>query len=179
MYKILLNEKDFLEYQLYTASKSKRIKKKRIIVWISTTFFFLILGFLFHESNNIFLRNYFLIAGLISLVLFPFYQRWKYKKHYLKHIRENHKNKFGIESNVEFNKDFLMTSDQNSEGKIKMSEIEQINEISGHIFIKTKTGESLIIPKEKIQVEKFIQDLSSITNELNINWNKELGWKWK
>lgn len=63
-----------------------------------------------------------------------------------------------------------MTSDNNSEEKIKTTEIEHIDELPNYIFIKNKTGESLIIPKEKIQVENFIQDLSSIIRELKIKW---------
>jgi hypothetical protein len=143
------------------------------------TLSFLVLGMLFHKSNNEIMRNYFLIIGVITLIFFPFYQRWQYKKHYLKHIRDNYKNKFVIETIIEFDKDFIKTSDKNSEGKIKINEIDEINEISGHIFIKIKPGDSLIIPKDKIQVEKFYQQLYPIIEKLKINWNKDLEWKWK
>lgn len=179
MYKISLTEDDFLLYQLYASSKSTQVKKARMRSRIVITLSFLILALLFFESQNPLLGYYFIAVGILALLFYPFYQRWKYKKHYLKHIRENYKNRFNVESEMKLNGEFILTSDNSSEGKIKTSEIERIDEMSSHYFIKIKSRQSLIIPKEQVSHDSFINDISSIVEEHKIKWNKELEWKWK
>lgn len=103
-----LDENDYLTYQLYTASKTSRIKKARIMGWIGTTVTFLLLALLFFKSDNYLLGNYFLIISGLCLALYPFYTRWRYKKHYLKYIQETYKNRFGEESTLEINDDITL-----------------------------------------------------------------------
>ena len=83
-----LDENDFLTFQLYNASKSPRIRRGRIKSWIITTVMFLCFACLFYQSNQALLTSYFLTLSGLSLVFFPYYTRWRYRKHYLNHIRE-------------------------------------------------------------------------------------------
>ncbi|MCC4921527.1 hypothetical protein [Flavobacterium chungbukense] len=67
-----------------------------------------------------------------------------------------------------------------SEIKIATSEIEEINEISSSIFIKLNIGNSLILPKDKIQdIDGIILFLKQLANSLNVKYNSENDWKWK
>jgi len=175
-----LDENDYLTYQLYTASKAPRIKKARIKGWIFTTVTFLCLTFLFFESDNDLLGYYFLIASGLSLTLYPFYSRWKYKKHYLKYIRDTYKNRFGEESALEINEDNIVTIDKTGEGRINTSEIEEINEIKDFYFVKMTTGASLIISKIKTDdIDRIKNELKSLVEKKGIKYNIEMDWKWR
>ena len=179
MYKIILEKEDFLNYQLFTASKSKQIKKKRILTWLIFTALMLSLGFVMLQRTEKFLAYYFLIFGVVTLVFYPYYQRIQYKKHFLKHIDENYKNRIGKESELGFEGGYIISSAEASEGKIKLSEIEIINETANNLFIKLHSGDSLIVPVRLSNYKDFKSELTAVTESLDVKWNIELDWKWK
>ncbi|MEO3404340.1 hypothetical protein AAFN85_10580 [Mucilaginibacter sp. CAU 1740] len=176
--KLVLTASDYLTYQLYTASKSERIKRNRYRSWLILSGCFLILGLMFYNSIK-FYSFYFLGAGVISLMFYPFYQRYHYKKHYNKFILDSYKNKIGKEAMIDFQPDYIFSNDTTGEGKIYTSEVCEINEIGTHYFIKAKTGESLILPKSTINDDHFVQKLELIFNNPSIIINREPDWKWK
>ena len=179
MYKITLDKEDFLRYQLFTVSKSKRIKNKRIRTWILLSFSFLVLGLALSQNADRFLSYWFIGVSLITFIFYPFYQRKQYKKHYEKHIDENYQNRIGIESELGFEEGYLISRADSHEGKIKLTEIQEINEISDNLFIKIKSGESFIIPSSLPDFNKFKEELSVLNTNLAVDWNMLLDWKWK
>jgi len=177
-----LDKNDYLTYQLYTASKTPRIRKARIKGWVLTTVTFLCLTYLFFENDNEFLGYYFLVVSLLSLALYPFYSRWRYKMHYKKYIKDTYKNRFGEECALEISNDVIVTRDKTGEAKINTTEIEEINEIKDFYFVRVKTGVSLIISKVKTDVndlEVIETRLRELADKKGIKWNVELDWKWR
>jgi len=175
-----LDENDFLIFQLYTASKTPRIKKSRIRNWIWTTVTFACLSYLFFQSKNEFLGIYFLVISGISLTLYPLYSRWRYKRHYLKYIRDTYKNRFGEKSDLEFTADTIGVKNKTGEVKINKSEILEINEIKDYYFIKAKSGETLIVSKTKSDnIENVQQEIKLMVDTFGIKQNIELDWKWR
>ncbi len=179
MYKITLDKHDFLRYQLFTASKSKRIKNKRIRIWIILTISFFVLGLALGQNEDRFLSYYFIGFSLITMIFYPLYQRRQYKKHYEKYIKENYANRIGVESELGFEGGFIVSVGDNQEGKIKLTEIQEINEISENLFIKIKTGESVIIPSRFSEYDKLKKQLIGLVEPLGVVWNHQLDWKWK
>ncbi|MBL0742537.1 YcxB family protein [Chryseolinea lacunae] len=174
-----LTEHDYLTYQLYTASKSPSVRKGRLRRWLFTTITFAAMAFLFADRDDLFLFYYFVVATLLSLTLYPFYSRWRYKRHYEKYIREVYKNRFGEEATVEIGDEQLVTKDKTGEGKFNISGIEAVNEIADYYFIKMVTGPSLIVPKRNPDIDKFRSDLTSLVATHGIAHNVELDWRWK
>ncbi|RYJ40158.1 hypothetical protein NU08_0914 [Flavobacterium anhuiense] len=63
---------------------------------------------------------------------------------------------------------------------VNFSNFKNISEIKDYFFIAFKTGESLMIPKDKIEdAEKLRNKLKSIAENLKIDFISELDWKWK
>ena len=177
-----LDENDYLTYQLYTASKTPRIRRARIRGWILTTVTLLCSAYLFFESYNDFLGYYFLVASALSLTIYPIYSRWRYKRHYKKYIKDTYMNRFGQESELEISNDVIVTKDKTGEGKINTTEIEEINEIKDFYFVKVKTGVSLIISKVKADskdLEAIEKALKELADKKRIKWNVDLDWKWR
>ncbi|MBI5539056.1 MAG: hypothetical protein HY951_03290 [Bacteroidia bacterium] len=179
VYKVSLSKDDFLRYHLYTVSKSRKTKFKRIRSWILLTISFLLFGLILSESEDKFLMYYFYCFGLITLIFYPFYNSWYYKRHYKKHIVEHYKNKIGIECEISFNEEYLFSKDNVGEGKIKLSEIEVITEILENLFIKINSGDTIIISKKIPEYNLFNEVLKEVSMDNKIPWNKELDWKWR
>lgn len=174
-----LDLKDYLEHQLYTASKSKRISNKKRNTWLILTASIIILAFFNFNKEDKLLFYYFLVFALITFIFYPFYQRKQYKTHYTKHIEEHYFNRFGQESTLNFEEECIASNDANFETKMNYVAFEELNEIKNYYFIKLKTGGSIIIPKNKLKnSEEFHKEINKIADTFNWKKNVELDWKW-
>ena len=175
-----LDKNDYLEHQLYTASKNKRIRNKKRNSWLFVTILFLVFALLNFNNDNQLIFYYFLVFTLLTFIFYPFYQRKQYKTHYTKHIEENYFNRFGQESILNFEEEYIASNAANFETKMSYKGFEELNEIKNYYFIKLKTGGSLIIPKNKLKnSEEFHKEINNIANKFHWKKNVELDWKWK
>lgn len=179
MYRITLDKEDFLRYQLFTVSQSKRMKNKRIRNWILLTTSFLLLGLALWQDADNFFSYYFFGCSIITLIFYPVYHRWLYKRHFQKHIEENYKTRVGIESELGFDNEYIISKADSQEGKVKLTQIQEINEISENLFIKLQTGESMIVPTGNPDFSKLKDELKGITTTISIPWNYQPDWRWK
>ncbi len=176
--KYKLRFSDFLEYQLYASSKSKLHKKNRKKIRIIVPVIYFAIASLLSYIN--FVNQAIVIFGIAILwyLFYPLYSKWKYRKHFKNHVKENYKNRIGKELSIDFheNADFLETYDSGAETKIKYSEFDKLIEIREHYFLRLKSGLSFIIPKrEVIDHEKF----KKLFSDLNLEYSDESNWKWK
>jgi len=179
--KYSLTENDFLEHQLFLASKTDRIIKQRRKSWLLVSFIFFGLSFIFFQADSMMMVYYFLAFGILSLIFYPNYQKKYYKKHYQKYIADTYKNRFDQIATIKFEDDFIETTDMNSESRINYSAFVEFIEIENYFFLKLKTGGSIIIPK-KLKHENIIDlksELVHIFEQNQIKITEELNWKWK
>lgn len=178
--KYQLDQTDFLQHQLFLASKTDRIKKKRTKSWLIVSGTMFLLGFLFYKSDNSFLSYYFLAFGIVTLIFYPLYQRQQYKNHYAKFIADTYKNRFGQTANIHFSENAIETNDISGDSKINLSELENVTETGDYFYPSLKTGGHLIIPKSKINdVSQLRQELRQLCEKLKISFIEDLNWKWK
>lgn len=174
-----LDENDFLTHQLYIASKSERIKKKRKRSRLIVPVAYAVMAMLFYYQGKVELMLLFLIIALCWYTIYPSWERKKYERHYLQFISENYKIRIGRMATLSINNDCFMTKDNGGESKILTSETEEIVEIPSLILVRLKSGQSLIIPKNKIdnadEVRITLKELAGI---LKINYIVEDSWKW-
>jgi hypothetical protein len=170
-----LQENDFLQFQLFTASKSDRIKRKKRNSWLIMTFCSFIIAGYFYIIENHSLAIYFGLISILTALFYPNYFKSRYKNHYKKFIKENYAKRFGQRETLEFHSDYIFAKNKTGEGKIYLKEIEEINETEFHYFLKVSTGVSLFMPKQNVEQSN---ELISRFNELGIKVNDELSWKW-
>jgi len=168
-----IDEQDFLDFHLFTASQSDRIKRKMRNGRLFLTLCFGIALILFYFSFHIVMTIYCGIIAIITIcwaLFYPQYFRWRYKKHYKNHIRDNYSNRFGETEYLEIRDDVIFTKDKVGEGTINISEIEKVDETEKYFFVKITSGVSLIIPKYKIansnNVRKKFESLGFAINEI-------------
>lgn len=172
-----LSNLDFLEYQLYTSSKSKLHKKKRFRSRIIVPIIYLLLGlYTVNKNQDNRIGIIFVAIAVIWFLFYPMYSKWRYKKHFQKHVKENYKNRIDKQVSIDFDKKSMNVKDFTSESKINGTELKELIETKNHYFIKLTTDLSLIIPKEavtdKLEFKKRITDFGA-------EYIDELNWEWK
>ncbi len=172
-----LNADDFLTHQLYSSSKSESQKKSRNrarIIWpIVYTLFGL---FLYYRDDTVLGPIMFSGLGILWLLFYPTYSKWRYKKHFEKHVHENYKNMIGQTVEFEFSMETVTIKDHTSESSIKVSELKTFVETRNHFFITLTTGLSIIIPKRVVEnLPAFFLKME----DLKVDYLDELNWVWK
>lgn len=175
-----LDQGDYLTYQLFTASKSSDARKSRKRSKFILAFIFLGIAYLFSSTENQFLTFFFLAFAIIGFIFYPFYSRWRYKKHYQSHINNTYRNRFNKPAILELSGDPLIIHEAGTELKINLSEVEEINEINGYYFIKLSSGASIILSKFKVANLAMLHDqVNELIMKTGAKHNIELDWKWK
>ena len=175
-YTFKLEANDFVQYQLFTASKSKRIANKKMYGWLIFTFASTVFAIYCFINDSTSLAIYFGLIAVIWGTFYPKYFTWKYYNHYNKHVNEHYKNRFGKSTTLKITQDYIFATDETGEGKIKTSEIVNVNETSQHLFITFLSGTSLIIPKGEL---KNVDELKNSMSKIGLTICNELTWSWK
>lgn len=173
-YEYKLSEQDFLNFQLFTASKSENVHRKvrnnRIILSLAS----FAMCFLAYTKGSMGMSIYLGVTALLFFAFYPLYFKWRYKKNSTSHIQKNYSNQFGELASIEFKKTHLFLKNKTGEGKVKLSELENITETQAYYYIKLVSGNSLIIPKKEIEdVNSLEQHLKS----LKVKMSQELNWR--
>lgn len=172
-----LTNSDFLEYQLYTSSKSELHKRRRfrsrIIVPIIYTLFGLYLGY---NNGDIGIGIVFAGIGLLWFIFYPMVLKWRYKKLFQKDIEENYKNRINKKVEIDFDEDSVSLKDFTSESKINGNELKELIETKNHFFIKMTTDLSIIVPKQAIENQT---EFKRHVTGLGAEYVDELNWQWK
>lgn len=175
----LLFEKDYLENQLYYASKSKMVKKYKRNAMNNMILVFALMTIYFFTLGNYSFLLIFMIVCVLMLVVYPGFVLNRLKQSYQKAIVELFKNRFGQTAVVEFKETSILGSDSMRSTEVFHSSIQSIEEIGTHFFIYMKYGEQLIIPKTEVDKEAVNKHLHQLATQLDIPYNSNVNWKWK
>lgn len=180
MIRFSLDASDFLAFQLYTASRSPRIRRRRLLNrFLIPLFFIVMILALFHDRMGWPLALYTAIICLLWVFFYPVFSRGYYRNHYRKHIEDYYKNRVGKEAELEIAEDRLISRDASSEGFVLFTEIDSLVELSAQVLVQFKNGTAGIVPKAGVEpylLKDFITELEQKTGLKVVN---EQGWKWK
>ena len=175
-----IDENDFLRHQLYIASKSDSIRKKRKRSKLSVALVYVAFALLSYFWDNYVMAAFFFLFGVLWFFIYPLWEKKYYRKHYQNFIDEHYKNRVGKMATVTFSNDFILAQDDGSESKVHTTEIEEIIEIPTTILVKLKGGQSFIFPKDKIDAfENLKTSLLELAIHLKIKYTIEADWEWK
>jgi len=170
-----LTNDDFLEFQLYTASKSKTIEKKRRFGRIIIPLLYFGIAAYSLINDSVLFGIILLVFGLIWFVFYPRYSKYRYKRHYKNHIAEHYQNRVNITEELIFEENFVFSKDNSSEAKIEVEEFEYLIELKAYFFLTLKRGISFIIPKSQVT---DVMAFKNKIEKLGIQYVNELEWEW-
>jgi hypothetical protein len=81
-------------------------------------------------------------------------------------------------STLELNSECIKSTSKVGEASINLKEVMELNETRDYLFVKISTGESLILPKVKVDTNLFKQELLSFLPSNDLIVTEELNWKW-
>ena len=175
-----LERNDFIEHQLFAASKSETVIKNLQRSKIKLLLVYFVLGLVLFVLSDTISALIFIGIGIAWHFLFPLYLKRKYLKLFEKFIDEHYKNRFGKQISLNFGEEYIDIISYMGESKLKTNEITAVNENSNYFFINLSSGESLIIPKTIINQDSEFNDwVTSLVKKLNINHTIDLNWKWR
>lgn len=175
-----INQEDFLEHQLFIASKFVQNQRRRQKNKILVPSFYVICGIILYFFGAITLTIIFLVFALLWYIYYPAFEGRRFSKYYNEFINENFKDKFGKSTTLMLNKDLLYSKDAVSECKYQSTEVSKIQEIPSTIFIFIKGGTTYILPKDQFEnLEELKIQLQAISSVWNVKYENDEGWKWK
>lgn len=173
-------EKDLVTLQLFLASISDNIRKKRQKTKYMIPVFYILIAIVGVVTGQKVAAISFLTGAVLWFLFFPLWERRSYRKHFTTFIREHMKNRFENTLSIEITNDFLLTREHQNENKTPVSEIERIQEISELFLIKLKGGSTFFIPKEQItEQEELRTRLQKLARHMKIDYVIDDQWKWK
>lgn len=172
-----LSADDLLQYQLYFISQNKSLKRRRVVMrWLIGTIY-IVIGFqLYYSRDTVSSLLIFGGFGLIWLIFYPYYSRWRYRNYYKKQILESNPTKIDKETILEFEANYLFAKDGTSESKIDYNGIHQLIELKNQLLIKLDNASSIVIPKGNVE---NLAELKIFLEQRNIPFVDNSGWKWK
>lgn len=180
VYEFMLTIDDYLNLMLYNHSINKEIQKNNKTNRILTACVFFILGIylIFKREETIagFLGLFCTYIGIFSL-FGSRKQKNQTKEKFILYIHENYKARLNIPVKLWITDEFLCMQDDLSDLKIKIQNINAVDEINQDLFIRYYTCEFVIIPKSMENYERFKQALQLAINT-DIPWTLDPSWKW-
>ncbi len=179
----LFKKEDILINQLYLASNSKLITQRRFFNRILPAFSALFIGsFLYFqnvEKQGTAFLFWFSTFAILWFMLTPFYQRWAYKMKYAKTVDDLYRESGEKKIKLKLREKDLKISEGSNNTVIQIKEIESIAETAGYFFIKSRKGNSIVIPKERCGVESAEKFVEKLELSAELKREKKLNWKWR
>lgn len=175
-----LSEEDFLVHQLYQASQSERIRKKREKNKMLMPLIYGGLCVLAVSQGQVVIAVFFLAVAILRFVLYPFWEQRQYLKHYWSVVRERYSDSFDRTLTLDLGDTYMCAKDAGSESRIQLTELIEIVEIRVAIFLKFKGEQALILPKDQIkELQTLIVELKNLAARANIEYTDDPEWKWQ
>ena len=175
-----ITQENYLTFQLYLASKSQSISKKRTRTRLVVPILYSVFAISLFVLESPFLAAGFAAFAMLWFFFYPLWEKGKYVKYYQKIIQENHKSRIGVDIKIELQNDHLFTASGGTEAKIATSEIKEIVELKDLILIRLDVTQAFVIPKDQItELPALIGELKELAKKLKVKYAEELGWVWK
>ena len=173
--KYTLDRQDFVQLQLFNATKSVSIQKKKRRETIYLTLGALLAAAYFFIQDHMAVTIWFLLVAVVTVFFYPKYFKRKYRKHYEKYIDEHYAKRFGEKVELALTNDAIWSKNHIGEGTIYLSEIDRVNETQHHFFLHTSAGPSIIIPKRELDT---LDQFRAAFAKVNIPVIDDKNWSW-
>lgn len=166
---------DFLAFQLFFSSQSKRVKKSKTFSTFVLSLILIALSIISYLKGNLVLAIYFFVVAILSLLFFPYLYKKLLKRQLIKFCNENYKNIHLENTILEFDETSIYSKSKMGESRLNISEVEKIDEIEMYFYIKLSNALTLIVPKHQL---KNVDELRTKLKSYGIEFNSLLDWKW-
>lgn len=147
------------------------------MMWLVLPVLLGLIGLILFEKNISVAYDFF-IVGTIWLLLYPFYSRWFYKRHYKKYVNQ-YFDPTDADVTLQFDDEILNTSSKKGNSSIKIRELLSFVEIKDYFLLQLNKQAYFIVPKDRVEADMIREHLLKCSESLGVPYLEELDWKWK
>src|SRR5690606_11880641 len=96
---------DFLNFQLFTASESPVVKRRRLKSKLAFAILYIAFGLFFVVDSRWIYASTFFVLAIAWFLFYPLREKRMYERNYKKFILENYRNRFDKEATMEITND--------------------------------------------------------------------------
>ena len=176
----VLSEADLLSHQLFAASKSKLVQKRRAKGKLFLLLIYMAVGLFIWDRNGMVTGGIFFLVCLPLYLLYLYMERKQYVTHFKRYVADVYKDRSNTTTTIDIEDKLIHLTDGVNESTIPLSEVEVIYETGTLYSLGLNTGQSIVIPKTNVtpgdNLAPFLKELSE---RHGIPYQQELNWKWK
>lgn len=179
---------DFLNFQLFTASESPIVKRRRLKSKLAFAILYIAFGLFFVVDSKWIYASTFFALAIAWFFLYPKREKRMYERNYKNFILENYRNRFDKEATMEITDGYIQTKDGVNKGKALLSEVSEIVEMPTATYIRLSTAQTFMLPYDRIEfpensdvqsVDEMIVKLKEIADKNDLKYTNLLDWKWR
>lgn len=179
--KFSYTKNDFLDFFLFKLSLNRKMIRNLRVVWIGIPLIYIALPFILRlfnaEAGASSLYPYAFVA-LLWFILYPLYKKWRFKKHYSRHIEQHIAPGLDEPTHVILDKLNVFLKDSKNEMKFSNETFHSLYEINGSFYILLKNSGGIILPKEQVETEKIRAVFKTLSEKWKIGYHVNDKWKW-
>lgn len=176
---VVFSQEDLLTKYLFIASNTTRIKRGRNRIWIALVVLFTMLAILYSFDADKFLMWLFIAFGIILLLFFPFLITRILKRQYESIVAEQFNNVKNLPFEITLEDESISYKSNIGDVQLKISQIEQIDEIQNYFFLKFSSNDTITLPKRSFSYDLLNNYLMDVSTKNAIPFNRQLNWRWK
>lgn len=158
-----LTEEDLVRFNLYYSAHSELHKRQRRRHRLLVPVVYVMLAGLLCWIRAFIGASILAAFALVWFLLSPAWLRWRFRKHYEKHIRETKVETLKEPMTLELQPDGICTSSAVGESKFRYSAVDQIVENDGYTYVFIGKGMALILPHDRIARETIAALVAEIS----------------
>lgn len=175
-----LEEKDYLNFQLYHVSANKDVKKQRRNTQIIVSIAVGLLGLFFLLFGERWEGVYFLIGTIPVYYLCRFYSSILYRFSIKKHIANIYRKTTPRQVSLSILDGKLKYSERGLTSNYMFSDILSITNTRKYLFFRFSETSFIILPKrELIDVSYVVNHIRDEAKKSGINFSEKTSWKWR
>ncbi|PLW92157.1 MAG: hypothetical protein C0592_12215 [Marinilabiliales bacterium] len=174
-----LDATDYLKFQLFIASRSRQVKRRRAFARWFIPVLYILVGVVIFGFDHLVAMIVFSAVAVLWAIFYPFYCRNRYVRYYRRFIEEHYSDNFNKDFFIETRDDGFYLEAEEANSNVKYSAVKNIFNLASHYLIQLNPGTVVILPVDKTeqdQLEALIKEISDQSKKIVLDCRK---WKWK
>ncbi len=175
-----ISEEDLLTQQLFATANAESVRKRRGRGRVFLVVIYIVAGVFIWIQSGAIIGGLFLLACIPMYIFYTRMEAKQYQKHIRAFVKEQIRDRESPVTTLHFEKDYVTMADGANVGRIPLSEVKIIYEISQLYSLKLNNGQSIVLPKKHNNNSGNTESmLHHLAERLEIPYVQQLDWKWK
>lgn len=175
-----LSEEDFLNFQLFMASQSTAVRKRRAKGKFFMLLIYMALGIWIWSSYGTISGGLFFLVCLPLYFLYAWMDRRQFVQHFRKYIQTQLQDQLKNPVTLDMESAQIRMSYNQNESVIPMADIQVIHEIPTLVILLLQGGQSIIIPRPALTGSQADPAyFKQLAEAHQLTYNHQPAWKWK